>query len=128
MTQRNKVTAAMIYHPLLIICILMVTLLASTNLSFIAPLIAKLSFGLSWAVGGLILSRSFRPTGMQARGGQNWIFTQSPSFKYYVIKLGWGAFNDLNNTGGMEVQYLGNADYVILVRSLSTDPPPTLIC
>ena len=56
MTQQNKVAAAMIYHPLLIIRILMVTLLASTNLSFIAPLIAELSLGLSWAVAGLILS------------------------------------------------------------------------
>ena len=32
----------MIYHPLLMISILIVTLLASTNLSIIAPLIAGL--------------------------------------------------------------------------------------
>ena len=36
MTQHDKVSAAMIYHPLLILCFLSVTLLASTNLSIIA--------------------------------------------------------------------------------------------
>ena len=45
MTQPNKLAAAMIYQPFLMICILIVTLLASTNLSFIAPLIAELSLG-----------------------------------------------------------------------------------
>ena len=52
----NKVTAAMIYHPFHMIYILIVTLLASTNLSFIAPFIAGLSLGQSWAVAGSILS------------------------------------------------------------------------
>ena len=53
----NKVTAAMIYHPFHMIYILIVTLLASTNLSFIAaPFIAGLSLVQSWAVAGSILS------------------------------------------------------------------------
>ena len=42
----------MIYHPLLMIHILIVTLLATTNQSFIAPFIAGLSLGPSWAVAG----------------------------------------------------------------------------
>ena len=50
MTQHNKVAARMIYHPLLMISILIVTLLASTNLSIIAPLIAGLILSLRWAV------------------------------------------------------------------------------
>ena len=56
MTQHNKVVATMIYHPLLMISILIVTLLASTNLSIAAPSIAGLSLGPSWAVAGSILS------------------------------------------------------------------------
>ena len=35
MKQHNKVSAAMTFHPLHSICILIVTLLVSTNLSFI---------------------------------------------------------------------------------------------
>ena len=50
MTQHNKVAARMIYHPLLMISILIVTLLASTNLSIIAPLIAGLIVSLRWAI------------------------------------------------------------------------------
>ena len=46
----------MIYHPLLMICILIVTLLASTNLSIIAPFIAELSLVHSWTVACSILS------------------------------------------------------------------------
>ena len=45
----------MICHPLLTICIFIVTLLASINLSFIAHFIAELSLGPSWAIVGLIL-------------------------------------------------------------------------
>ena len=56
MTHQNKEGAAMIYYPLLLICILIVTLLASANLSFIAPFIAGLSLGPSWAIAGLIFS------------------------------------------------------------------------
>ena len=56
MTQHNKVSAAMTYHPLLSIFILIVTLLVSTNLSFIAPFITGLSLSPSWAVAGSILS------------------------------------------------------------------------
>ena len=40
MTQHNKVVAEMIHHPPLMICIFIVTLLASTNLSITAPFIA----------------------------------------------------------------------------------------
>ena len=36
MTKQNKVAAAIIYHPLPIICIHKVTLFASTNLSLMA--------------------------------------------------------------------------------------------
>ena len=43
MTPHNKVAAEMIHHPLLMICIFIVTLLASTNLSITAPFIAGLS-------------------------------------------------------------------------------------
>ena len=56
MTQHDKVTATMIYHPLLMLCILIVTLLASTNLSITAPFIAGLRLGPSWAVAGSIFS------------------------------------------------------------------------
>ena len=55
-TQHSKVAATMIWHPLLIICILKVTLLATTNLSNIAPFIAGISLSPSWAVAGSILS------------------------------------------------------------------------
>ena len=54
MTQHNNVADAMIYHPPLMICILIVTLLATTNL--IAPFIAGLSLLPSWAVAGSIFS------------------------------------------------------------------------
>ena len=57
MTQHNKVAARMIYHPLLMISILIVTLLASTNLSITAPFIAGLSLSPSWTVA----SRIFQP-------------------------------------------------------------------
>ena len=50
MTQHDKVGAAMIYHPLLMIFTLIVTPLASTNISIIAPLIAGLSLSLRWAL------------------------------------------------------------------------------
>ena len=40
MTQHNKVAAAMIYHPFLMICILILALKASTNLNIIVPFIA----------------------------------------------------------------------------------------
>ena len=43
------------------ISILIVTLLASANLSFIAPFIAGLSLSPSWAVASSILSLSVRP-------------------------------------------------------------------
>ena len=56
MTQHNKVAAEMIHHPLLMICILIVTLLASTKLNIIAPFIAGLSLGPSWAVAGSIFT------------------------------------------------------------------------
>ena len=59
MTQHNKVASEMIHdssHPLLMICIFIVTLLASTNLSVTAPFIAGLSLSPSWAVAGSILS------------------------------------------------------------------------
>ena len=56
MTQQNKVAVSMIYHPLLMISILTLTLLAGTNLSIIAPFIAGLSIGPSWAVAGTIFS------------------------------------------------------------------------
>ena len=56
MTQHNKVDATMTYHPLLMIYILIVTLLASTKLSIIAPFIAGLSFGPSWVVAGSIFT------------------------------------------------------------------------
>ena len=46
MTQHDKVGAAMIYHPLLMIFTLIVTPLASTNIS----IIAGLSLSLRWAV------------------------------------------------------------------------------
>ena len=51
-TQHNKVAAATFYQLLLMICMLIVTLLAGTNLSFIAPFIA----GSIWTVAGSILS------------------------------------------------------------------------
>ena len=50
MTQHNKVVATMIYHPLLMISILIVTLLPRTNLSIIAPFIAGLILSLRWSV------------------------------------------------------------------------------
>ena len=56
MTQQNKVAAAMIYQPFRMIYILILTLLASTSLSFIAPFNAGLSISQSWAVAGSILS------------------------------------------------------------------------
>ena len=56
MTQHSKVAATMICHPLLIICVLKVTLLASTNLSIIAPFVAGLSLSPNWAVACSILS------------------------------------------------------------------------
>ena len=43
MTQHNKLAATMIYHPPLMIYVLIVTQLASTKLSIIAPFIAGLS-------------------------------------------------------------------------------------
>ena len=52
--QQNKVATAMIYYPLLMMCIPILTLLASTNLSFIAPYIAGISLGLSWLNSQLI--------------------------------------------------------------------------
>ena len=48
MTQQNKVAVSMIYHPLLMISILTLTLLAGTNLSIIAPFIAGL-----WTISGM---------------------------------------------------------------------------
>ena len=56
MTQHNKVAAEMIHHPLFMICIFIVTLLASINISITAPFIAGLSFGPSWAVADSIFS------------------------------------------------------------------------
>ena len=57
MAQHNKVAAIMIiYHPLLMIYILIVTLLDSTKLSIIAPFIAGLSLGPSWVVAGSIFT------------------------------------------------------------------------
>ena len=56
MTQHNKVAGEMIHPPLLMICIFIVTLLASTNLSITAPFIAGLSLGPSWAVADSIFS------------------------------------------------------------------------
>ena len=56
MAQHNKVAATMIYHPLLMIYILIVTLLDSTKLSIIAPFIAGLSLGPSWVVAGSIFT------------------------------------------------------------------------
>ena len=50
MTQHNKVAPEMIHHPLLMISIFIVTLLASTNLSIIAPFIAGLILSLRWSV------------------------------------------------------------------------------
>ena len=44
-TQQNKLAAAMIYHPLLMISILIESELASKNLNIIAPFIAGLSLG-----------------------------------------------------------------------------------
>ena len=55
--KKIKIKAAtMICHPLLIISVLKVTLLASTNLSIIAAFVAGLSLSPSWAVAGSILS------------------------------------------------------------------------
>ena len=56
MTQHIKVADTMIYHPLLMIYILIVTLLDSTKLSIIAPFIAGLSLGPSWTVAGSIFT------------------------------------------------------------------------
>ena len=56
MTQHDKVAAEMIHHPLLMICIFIVTLLASRNLSITAPFIAGHSLGPSWVVAGPIFS------------------------------------------------------------------------
>ena len=56
MTQHNNVAAAMIYHPFLMICIVLITRLSSINLSIIAPFIAGLCLGSSWVVAGSILS------------------------------------------------------------------------
>ena len=55
-TKHSKVAATMIWHPLLIICILKVTLLATTNLSNIAPFNAGISLSSNWAVADSILS------------------------------------------------------------------------
>ena len=68
MTQHNKVAGEMIHHPLLMICIFIVTLLASTNLSITAPFIAGLSLGPSWAVADSIFSWSVRPTSRSEEG------------------------------------------------------------
>ena len=68
MTQHNKVAAEMIHHPLLMICIFIVTLLASTNLSITAPFIAGLSLSPSWTVAGSIFSLSVRPTSKSEKG------------------------------------------------------------
>ena len=46
MTQHGKVGAAMTYHPLLMIFILIVTLVANTKIS----IVAGLSLSLRWAV------------------------------------------------------------------------------
>ena len=46
MSQQNKVAAAMIYHPLFMIFILILTLLANKSLSFIA----RFGLGPSWAI------------------------------------------------------------------------------
>ena len=78
MTQQNKVATAMIYHPLLAISILIVTLLASTNLSIMAPCIAGLSLSPSWAVAGTISADQSGQPARQYRGGQNWTFPRSP--------------------------------------------------
>ena len=51
MTPHNKEAAEMIHHHPFMICILIVTLLASTNLSIIAPFIAGL----------ILISRSDQP-------------------------------------------------------------------
>ena len=56
MTQHSKVAATMICHPLLIICVLKLTVLASTNLNIIATFDAGPRFSPSWAVAGSILS------------------------------------------------------------------------
>ena len=56
MSSGHKVAATVIYHPLLMIYILIVTLLDNTKLSIIAPLIAGLSLGPSWAVAGSIFT------------------------------------------------------------------------
>ena len=56
MTQHNNVAAEMIHHPLLMIYIFIVTLLASTSLSITAPSIAGPKLGPSWAVAGSIFS------------------------------------------------------------------------
>ena len=50
MTQHNKVVATMIYHPLLMISILIANLFPRTNLSIIAPFIAGLILSLRWSV------------------------------------------------------------------------------
>ena len=53
---------------------------------------------------------------------QHWTFLWSPSFKYYIIKLGGvKAFDDLDDTGGGGVQNLGKPDDVILERSLKNE-------
>ena len=56
MTQHNNVAAAMIYHPFLMICIVLITRLSSINLSIIAHFIAGRCLGSSWVVAGSILS------------------------------------------------------------------------
>ena len=58
MTQHYKVAGEMIHHPLLMICIFIVTLLASINLSITAPFIDGLSLVPSLAVAGSIFSLS----------------------------------------------------------------------
>ena len=74
MTQHDKVSFAMIYHILLILCFLAVILLASTNLSIIAPFIAGFSLSASWAVADSMLSLSVGQTG-NSEGGRGVQYT-----------------------------------------------------
>ena len=54
------------------VCILIVTVLASTNLSIIAPFIVGLSLGPSWAVAGGIGVKAFNDLDDTGGGSKIW--------------------------------------------------------
>ena len=113
------VGAAMIYHPLLMMYSLN-NLIVWHKSKFYSTLYcwAQLRFqlGCSW-----LNAQRISQLNQQVRGGQIRTFSWSPSFKYYVIRLGGlggSRPSMLFMSQGAGVQNLETPDDVILERSL----------